>query len=172
MHGATANGGVQRVFMLILCYTAGEFGPTGTRSNGTTQQLVAVPIPPIIEATVEEVKVVPQEHLSESICGQIVDVPVPQVVEQLVLVPTIMEETCSQIREGTNAIEALQVQVRAISNTIFRDVPLTGMSSAKENALGMQLDKCSRTRFERRGDGMVRSESLSWWWVARLFVFA
>ena len=41
--------------------------------------------------------IVPQEHESERICEQIVDVPVPQVVEQLILAPPTTEEIAAGV---------------------------------------------------------------------------
>ena len=82
------------------------------------EQLVDVPIPQHMGDIVEDFEVVSQEQIPQRICGPIVDLPVPQVVKQLIFLPPIMEETFSQMTEITNASEALQVQVRAISNEI------------------------------------------------------
>ena len=47
------------------------------------EQVVVVSVPLILKEIVVVASLVPQEHISERICEQIVEVPVPQVVEQL-----------------------------------------------------------------------------------------
>ena len=54
--------------------------------------VVDVPVAQIMYEFVEEFKTEPQMQFSERICEQIVDVPVPQVHVQDILVPTIIEE--------------------------------------------------------------------------------
>ena len=48
------------------------------------EQIVDVPVPPVVEEILEVIKVIPQVRVSERIVEQIVDVPVPQVMEEIV----------------------------------------------------------------------------------------
>ena len=57
----------------------------------------------ILEEIVEVVRLVPQEQMSERICEQVVEVPVPQVAEKLIGVPKI----ASQERILQRAVEQI-----------------------------------------------------------------
>ena len=77
-------------------------------------------IPQITEHIVEE--------FSERIGEQIMDVPIPQV----------------HVQETTNAIEALQLQVRAISNETQEKHFDKEELLTEKHELTMQLDECSK----------------------------
>ena len=59
-----------------------------------------MPIPTSYVAIVKASKFVPQERIADRICEHVVDVSVPQVVEQLFVVPKISSQTesCSAPR--------------------------------------------------------------------------
>ena len=90
------------------------------------EQIVAVPIPQITEDIVEDFKMVPQEHFSERICEQILNIPVPQV----------------DVQEITHAIEALQFQVRAMSNETQGKHSGKEERLTKKHELNIHLNEC------------------------------
>ena len=95
------------------------------RVQRNDEQSVDVPFPQITEDIVEEFKTPPQGQFSVRICEQIVDVPLPRV----------------DVREITDAIEALQFQVRAMSNEIQRKCSSKEEFLTKKHGLKMQLNE-------------------------------
>ena len=78
--------------------------------------IISVPLPQILEQIAEVMKVIQQEQISKRIVEQIVDVPVPQIPEQIVDVPVpqVMEETV----EAAKSIPQERVQRRTLEETL------------------------------------------------------
>ena len=78
--------------------------------------IISVPLPQILEQIAEMMKVIQQEQISKRIVEQIVDVPVPQIPEQIVdmPVPQVMEETV----EAAKSIPQERVQQRTLEETV------------------------------------------------------
>ena len=90
---------------------AGMMSPQA-RVQRIDEQIAEAFIQQILEDIVDELQSVPQEQFSERMSEQIVDVPVPQV----------------DVQDNTNAIEALKLQVRPISNEIQEEALRSSLS--------------------------------------------
>ena len=78
--------------------------------------ITSVPVPQIQEQIVEAIEVIPQEQMAERIVEQIVDVSVPQILEQIVDVPV------PQITEETDEVATLIPQERIQQRTLEETV--------------------------------------------------
>ena len=129
-----------------------------------------------IVEVVKAVKIVPQERISEGIGEQIVDMPVPQILEEAVertsawsceqivdaFVPHAVDELASQCQEET--LERIQRTVDPVQQFQFQE----------ETVEVNQLIPASRTS-NRRGDRRRRAaqqqaaqqawrDGATWWW--------
>ena len=104
---------------------------SGCIKDTIADQMVHIPVPPVVEAIAaavqEVVRLVPQERVQQRTDEQLVEVPVPPVLEG--------------IREITNAIVALQFQVRAISNEIQGKYSSKEEFSTKTNEVTLRFDE-------------------------------